>query len=331
MSTISVNIVNYNSRPYLKFCLDSVLNQSYSDREILFIDNASQDGSVEFVRKNYPDIKVISNRQNLGYAKAHNQGIKESKGKYILCLNPDVILDKDYIKNTLAVFETKNRIGAVTGKLLRWDFTKNKKTDIIDSVGLEIFKNHRVIDRGQGEKDEGQYNKEEEIFGVSGAAPVYLREALNDIRLELNGEYFDEDFFSYKEDIDLSWRLRLRGWKCWYTPRAKAWHARKAKGMRDNLEILKARKEKTKEINYLSYKNQLLLLFKNETLFNLIRYFPWLFCYEFKKFCYLLFFEPATLKGLFKFFVQLPLTLRKRRNIMVRRVVSNKNIRKWIR
>lgn len=338
MALVSVNIVNYKGKSYLKSCLDSVLNQSYKDFEVLFIDNDSQDGSLEFVRENYPRIGVIQNKQNLGYAKAHNQGIRDSKGEYILCLNPDVILDKDYIKNALAVFESKNRVGAVTGKLLRWDLTKNKKADIIDNVGLMLFKNHRIIDRGQGEKDRGQYDRNEEVFGVSGAAPMYLRKALEDVKSEFRiqnsefrSEYFDENFFSYKEDIDLSWRLRLRGWKCFYTPKALGWHARRARGAQGDLEVAKGRKEKSEEINYCSYKNHLIVLLKNETLSNLARYFSWIFWYELKKFSYILFFEPKTLRALFKFFVQFPLTLRKRKTIMARRIVSDKEIRKWIK
>ena len=333
MALVSVNIVNYNTKKYLKSCLDSVLNQSYKDFEVLFIDNASTDGSVEFIKQNYPDIKVIVNKKNLGYAKAHNQGIKRSKGEYILCLNPDVILDKDYIKNALAVFETKNKVGAVTGKLLMWDLTKNKETDIIDSAGFRIFRSHRVIDRGQGDKDLGQYNREEEIFGVSGAAPIYSRKVLEDIETAGTGsyKYFDEDFFSYKEDIDLSWRLRLRGWKCFYTPKALAWHARRAKGVMSDLEVARAREKKSEKINYYSYKNHLTLLLKNETLSNLVRYFPWIFWYELKKFGYILVFEPKTLGALFKFFVQFPLTLRKRKAIMERKVVKAEEIKKWIK
>lgn len=339
---VSVNIVNWNGEKYLKFCLDSILKQSYKNLEIFFIDNASSDNSVKLVIKNYPQIKILENKANLGYAATHNQGIKLAKGDYVLCLNPDVILDKDYIKNIISVFKKDKKIGAITGKLLQWDFTNQKKTDIIDSVGLSILKSHQVIDRGSGEKDKGQYNKKEEVFGVSGAAPIYSKNALEAVKLPLNiqskkstnlqnpttYEYFDESFFSYKEDIDLSWRMRLSGFKCFYIPDALAFHVRQVKRNENLLDLVKTRKKRGK-INFYSYRNHLALISKNQISKNLLIYFPYIFWYELKKFIYILFYEPTSLKALVEVVWQLPLIFRKRSVIMARKKIPAYKIRKW--
>jgi GT2 family glycosyltransferase len=263
-------------------------------------------------------------------------GIKKSSGKYILCLNPDVILDKDYITNIVKILEKNDNVGAATGKLLKYKFDNSeiKKTNIIDSLGIKIFRNHRFIEFGGGEKDNKQDNSNQEVFGVSGAAPIFQRSALEDAKFFMknsdNIQYFDENLIAYKEDIDLSWRLRHAGWKCLLIPSALAFHDRWETGSEENnKDMISKRRKRSKIINYYSYRNHLLVNLENEFLSNIIICLPNILWYESKKFAYLLLFERETLMGFLDFVKFLPLTLKKRRGILTKSKIKPSDIRRW--
>jgi len=332
---VAINIVTWNSEKYLPFCLESIFKQTYQDFSILVIDNASTDNTVKFIQNNYPEIKIVKNRKNLGFAKAHNQAIAWTDSDYVLCLNPDVILEENFLEGIVKFMDEYPLIGAVSGKLLSWDFdsqsllTKPKKSDRLDSTGLAILKSHQAIDRAQGEIDSQKFSEIKEIFGPSGAAPVYRREALEDIKLM--GEYFDEDFFIYKEDIDLAYRLRLRGWFSYFFPQSIAYHQRRAKIQeKGTLATIKNRSLKSEFVNYHSYKNHLYTLIKNEFLVNIFLYFPWIFWYEFKKLIYLICCERKTLMAWREIIKKLRKMLYKRFEIFKRKKIKAKDLRKWI-
>lgn len=357
---VSINVLGYNSKKYLKLCFEAIFAQTYPNLEVLYIDNNSTDGSVEEVEKlraggpeleaqnlKFRALKIIKNEKNLGYAEGHNIGIRESSGEYILCLNPDVILDKNFVQSAVNFFVKHKEVGAITGKLLKFRLKNGKwgKTNIIDSLGLAIFKSHRVVEKGGGEEDRGQYNKAQEVFGVSGAAPIFRRKALESVKIQslklrawglrpgAQSYYFDPDFFAYKEDVDLSFRLRHAGWQCWYVAEVVAFHDRweKGSGQKDNAgDILERRKRKSKIVNYLSYRNHLTLLLKNEFVSNMLIYFPWIFWYELKKFIYTLFFEIKNIAAFSDFVISLPLTFKKRRDILSKSKLKPKEIRSWL-
>ncbi|WP_317311001.1 glycosyltransferase family 2 protein [Clostridium thermobutyricum] len=264
MDLVSLVIINYNNKSYLKRCLTSIENQTYKNLEIIFIDNESKDGSFEFMKEEYSEknILLIRNEINNGYAGAANQGIKLSKGKYVMILNPDIIMEKDFIENMYGFIDKDERIGALSGKLLKYDFENDKKLNYIDSAGIVMFKSTRCIDRGQNEKDLGQYDRIEQVFGVCGAAPMYRRSALE--KIKVFGEYFDEDFFAYKEDIDLSWRLNLIGFKNMYYYKAIAYHGRAlGRSEHGKLKFIKHRKEQSEFLRGISYRNHKMMLWKN--------------------------------------------------------------------
>lgn len=265
MSLLSLVIINYNNKAYLKRCIDSILAQSYKNIEIIFIDNQSKDGSYEYMKEEYPalDILLIKNEVNNGYAGAANQGIKLSKGEFVMILNPDIVMEPDFLDKMLSFIKVDEKIGALSGKLLKYDFINDKKLNYIDSAGIVMFKSSRCIDRGQNEEDLGQYDKIEQVFGVCGAAPLYRRSALEDIKI--CDEYFDEDFFAYKEDIDLSWRLNLIGYKNMYYPEAVAYHGRGLGGSKGGvLKFIKNRKTQSEFLRGISYRNQLMMMWKND-------------------------------------------------------------------
>ena len=342
-SLISVNLLLYKPGNYLKPCLDSILAQSYKNFELLIIDNASSDETVEQVKKTlgaFPvDIKwrLIVAEKNLGFSAGHNLGIRESRGELIALVNQDVILDQYFLENIVNVFQDDKNVGSSQGKLLRLkvDGDKLEKGAMIDNTGLVILKNRRIIARGQGQADDGQFNRPEEIFGVDGALPVYRRTALEDIKISLDGksEYFDEDFFAYKEDVDLAWRLRLYGWQAIYEPKALAWHARTAgdSARTSYVGIIKERLKINQFGKYHAFKNQRLMQLKNEQAGLLFRHLIYWLPKEIASWVYVILFEHYTWESIRELFRLAPRAWQKRGIIMTHKKVSDEEIKKWFR
>lgn len=327
---VAINLVTWQAERYLPALFKSIFEQTYNNFSVLVIDNGSSDNTVSYLKEYYPQVKIIVNKNNYGFAKANNQAIHWTDSSYVLCLNQDIILEKDFLKICFDFLEKNENVAAISGKILQWNSLNQQKTNIIDTTGLKVFKSHRVIDRRQNEVDAGQNDKITEIFGISGACAIYRRSALEATRIGM--EYFDENFFSYKEDVDLAFRLRLAGCQAFYLPTAIVYHDRTAGGgeLTKNREIIKNRRKKSKFINYHSYKNHLFVLVKNEFSSNFFKYFPQIFFDELKKFIYILFFEQKTLKALFEFFKLLPLMLRKRKYIKnnIIKIKAN-DLNKW--
>lgn len=326
---VSVVILNYNGEKLLKTCLDSACALDFEHKEIIFLDNASTDNSVEFVSKHYPGIHIVANKENSGYAGGANQAIEVSKGNFVMILNPDIVFEPDYLKILVERLREDPRIAAIIGKLKKYDFEGGKKTDFIDSAGLLMLRNRRCVDRGQGEHDKGQYDVAEEVFGITGACPLYRRSALEDIKI--NGEYFDNSFFMYKEDVDISWRLRLFGWKCFYEPSAVAYHGRGTGAIeRTTLwDVVKNRKGLSRFQKHLSYKNERLMRVKNELWPNMKHDFWPIIQKEILMAGWMMLREPFLFKSLVKFLHQLPSALQKRRQIMGRVKVNYEQLQKW--
>lgn len=351
---VSINIVAYNEEENIEKSLSSAFNQSYKPIEVFLIDNASRDRTVEKAKEIYKKsdksvpFSIIENAGNFGFGGGHNVGFKKSTGDFVLCLNADCELDKDYVQCLLEVFEKDKSISAAQGKLA------NPRTGGLDTTGLLIFKNRRVINRGQGEEDKGQYEKPEEIWGVDGAAPIYRRAALEDTKIPIQNnrgrvsvesdltpvesdstpadyEYFDEDFFAYKEDVDLSWRMRLLGWKMYYEPRALAYHDRSAgEGTSKKfLEIARARRGINDFAKYHSFANQRLMQIKNETPLLFLKHAPLILAKEVVSWPYVLIFERYGIKSAAKFFRFFLQTLRKRKFVMAKKRIKDKEMEEW--
>jgi len=338
---VSINLLTFNGKKYVADCLKSVFNQTYPNLEILVVDNGSTDRTTDYLKKlpRRPNLKTIFNKKNVGFSVGHNQGIRESKGKYILCLNQDIVLDPNFIQKAVELLKRDEKISAVQGKLFRWQIGMPASEEsegyqvsrILDTTGLAFLKNRRIINQEQGQLDEGQSEKIKEIFGADGAAPVYRRKALEDI--VLNGEYFDEDFFAYKEDVDLAWRLRLYGWKTVYQPKSIAWHDRTAgdNATRNYFIVIKERLKISKFGKYLAFKNGRLMQIKNEQIGAFLRHLPWLLPKEVASWIYVLLFEKYTWKAIKDLIKQTPLALRKRKIIMANKRVSSREMASWFK
>lgn len=217
LPTVSIIVLNWNGKQYLQTCLSSLLGQNYHEIEIIFVDNGSTDGSVEFVKDKYPSVKIIVHDRNLGFAGGVNSGIIVSHGKYIATINNDAEADLEWISSLVQVIESDRCIGSCSSKMLRYYDRK-----IIDSAGIVVYQNGNAYDRGAQEVDRGQYDAQTEIFGACAGAALYRRQMLDEIGL------FDEEYFAYFEDVDISFRMHLFGWKCIFVPDAIVYHIHSA-------------------------------------------------------------------------------------------------------
>jgi len=213
---ISVVIPNYNGAKYLKSCFKSIKKNSLAPGEIIVVDNGSTDNSVNLICRLFPQTIIIKNPKNFGFAKAANQGIIKAKSKYVALINNDLVLDKNWLKiiaDSIDKTPKGERVAAWCGKTLTADGKK------IENVGLRFSIRGKAENIGNGEISRPQkYDRERYVFGASGAAVVYRKEAF------LSTGMFDEDFFCFEEDVDLSLRLQAQKWKTKYLPQAISYH-----------------------------------------------------------------------------------------------------------
>jgi GT2 family glycosyltransferase len=300
---VSVIILNHNGRHMLKVCLDSVLAQSYENLEIIFVDNGSSDGSVEFVRENYLSrVQVIANGWNLGYVLAANQGIEDSKGEFLVVLNNDTKVDREWIAHLVRTALTDSNIGICASKQLNFDNPK-----IIDSTGVRLFRGGYARDRGKGEVDRGRYETTQEIFGAAGASAFYRRAMLDRIGL------FDTDYFAYCEEFDLCFRAQLYGWLCVFVPDALVYHMGGA---------TRARKDERFLIYYVE-RNRIFTIIKNYPLQLFSLTLPYLLKYELDIFIrFLMRFEKEVMTARLDALKLLPRMLYKRKLVQRNRKIS---------
>ena len=215
MNMVSVIIANWNGKQYLKTCLDALCEQTFKDFRVTIVDNGSTDGSIEFVRENYPEVEIVALDRNYGFAKANNIAMQKAlseETEYIALLNNDTKADTFWLDELVKTMDADNRVGMCASKLLKMD-----NPEILDSAG-HILVNGLVYDRGGNEPDRGQYDKKVDIFGACAAACLYRKDMLEEIGL------FDESYGSYYEDAELSWRAYKVGWKAKFVPRSVVFH-----------------------------------------------------------------------------------------------------------
>ena len=271
---VSVVTPNYNGLKFLKAYFDSLALQAEFIEEIVIVDNGSEDGSVEFIEslnENYPvDIKLIKNKENLGFAPAVNQGIRASKSEYVYSLNNDVELEKDTVEMIVRDMDDSIAIGenpfSFSSKMIQFN-----NRNLIDDAGDEYTILGWTRKAGDG-KPLGKYDEKREIFSSCGGAALYRRSVLDEIGM------FDDNFFAYLEDIDLSYRAQINGYKNFFSPRSIVYHKGSGtSGSRYN--EFKVR---------ISARNNLWLAYKNLTLPQKILNFIFLFIGFFIKYVFFL-------------------------------------------
>jgi GT2 family glycosyltransferase len=299
-SRVTVQIVTWNSLTHVPSCLESLDQQTFQPLRILMIDNGSIDRTVPWLEEHYPQINLLRNTRNTGFSHAHNQGFRITRSDYVVVLNPDVVIAPDWIERGVAWLDAHPQDGTYGGKIRRYEYSGEElksvvKSDILDTCGLRVSRSRHAVDRGSGQLDRGQFDQAEPVFGHSGACVLYRLSALESIRYQ--DEFFDEDFFAYKDDVDAAWRLQRAGWTSWYDPGSLAWHHRGIAG-RDgsgNLAIAQNHKRRQRWANRLSYRNHWMMLIKNETWTSVWRDLPWIVWYELRKFGWLLISQPSSL------------------------------------
>ncbi len=294
---------------HLEVCFNSIRNQTFRDYEIILADNDSKDDSLIFTEKNYPEVKILKINYNSGFAKAVNEGIKISKGEYILLLNNDTEIQEDFLTEMMSGFK-KEDTGSVACKMLNF---YNRK--IIDDAGDFIKLNGSPYARGNNIADTGQFDKEEYIFGACAGAAIYKKAVFYKVG------FFDEDFFAYYEDVDMSFRMQIAGYKCYYNPKAVCFHKRGA-----------TTKSMTGFETMLCEKNLIAVRLKNYPFFTFLRCFPFFIIVRIKRYYLFLMRDSFTrfhfaLKGFFKGLLEIPKSLRKRKDIQKSRVVSSEYLK----
>ncbi len=320
MNFVSITIVTYNSGRFIKRCLESVLEQRYEAKEIIVIDNASTDGTIDILEQFADRCTIIVNEENTGFAAAQNQAIRLSRGAWILTLNPDVLLLPGFIESLVVAGGLDPEVGTVCGKLLaiRATFDFHEKP-LVDSTGIYFTPMLRHLDRGSQEVDNGHFTRIEYVFGATAAAALYRAEMIRDIAVD--GEFFDHDFFVYREDADVAWRSQLAGWKCLYTPMARGYHVRNV--LPGNRRALPA------EINMHSVKNRYLMRIKNISLPMYRRFFWSILWRDLIVIGCCLLWEHSSLKAFWFLARNWSSTMRKRKQVMGRKRVSDRYMESW--
>ena len=218
-SSVSVVIPNWNGAHHLPTCLDSLRRQTATDIQVIVVDNGSTDGSLELLQRRYPEVEVLPLEKNEGFARACNAGMQAASGAFVILLNNDTEVDPRWVQEVLAAFDRHPEAGMVASKMLLFD-----RRDTFHTAGDFYRVDGGPGNRGVWQRDEGQYDDEEYVFGACGGSAAYRRAMLERVGL------LDEAFYYSCEDVDLAWRAQLAGWRCIYAPRAVVYHKLSATG-----------------------------------------------------------------------------------------------------
>jgi GT2 family glycosyltransferase len=303
---VSVIIVNWNGKALLAECLDSLRRQSYRHFEVILVDNCSNDGSVEFAAREFPEVVILRLKQNRGFAGGNIEGLRHATGKYVALVNTDVVLDQQWLEQMVAGIELNEKIGICASKIIK---TSN---GLLDSAG-DFFTTAFTVARPEENSAPSLSDRVRYVPGACAAAAMYRRKMLDGIG------FFDADFFLNHEDTDLNLRALVTGWKCLYVPQAVACHKVSA-----SIGILSDRAV------FYTARNSLWVWIKNvpdDVLWKLLLHRVVYECAAAAAFCLLHRKWKPYLKGKLASLQGLPRTLRKRKKIQSQVIVSGKDIR----
>ena len=300
MSKLVFQLVTWNGADIVGQCLQSLEALEGGPYQVIVIDNDSQDGTPEIISvwaaKTRHHVLLLQMRANTGFAGGHNFAFRLSELPLVCLLNQDVLVAPEFAECALEYFDQHADVAGISP--LIFSLRDDELTDHIDTAGLQHFRSGRVVDWRQGEEWRDGLIVEQAVFGVSGALPLFRRAAL--IGVARDGNIFDSRFNSYKEDVDLAWRLAARNTAIMFVPRVQAWHRRTARGGVDLTDRAATGNRRTKltRVNALSWRNHWYVLLKSVPRDFWRRNWPFILWYELKKFIWLCLFERATLKQL---------------------------------
>lgn len=215
----SVVIPNWNGKHFLQTCLDALRAQTYPDLEVIIVDNASQDGSQDFIRTHYPEVRLIELPENRGFTGACNAGMEVANGEFVALLNNDTEADPRWAEAVVDGFSRYPDAGMIASRMMLFD-ERQKFHAAGDFYRVDGLPGNR----GVWQVDEGQFNRAEYVFSACGGASIYRRRLLDEVGL------LDDDFYFSVEDIDLGWRAQIAGYRCVYIPDALVYHKLSATG-----------------------------------------------------------------------------------------------------
>jgi GT2 family glycosyltransferase len=323
MTEISVVIPNFNGMRFLPTCLDSLRRQTFAGAEIILVDNGSTDDSVSYVAEHYPEVIVVRLERNFGFCRAVNEGIRRGRGRYVALLNNDTEVDRLWLAELYQALQTNPQVGFCACRMINYF-----RRGVLDGAGDCFPRSARPFKRGHGEEVGKKYTAPELVFGASGGAAIYRKELFASVG------YFDEDFFSYLEDVDLSFRAQLGGFKCLYVPTAVVYHMEGGTIVGDIDRLQTAARRDTDEKTYLLARNKIYVIVKNLPFHLLVKHFPYILwgsitslAYHLFKSGYALDFLSGTLRG----FLDARRFSVKRRAIQKTRQLGTKEIEQLIR
>jgi len=343
---LAVNLVVWNGSKYIPYLFDSLKKQNFKDFKLYILDNNSTDNTKELIKKELESVdfeyQFFENKENIGFAGGHNYLYKKINEEYFLLLNQDMYLESDCIYKLINFLDKNPDVATVSPRLMKWDFVNIENgleksfTNIIDTLGLKLKRSRQVTElfteyNWQDIKDNFKDNKLE-VFGVSGALPVFRKKTIDKIRFS-EKEFLDSDYHSYKEDVDLAYRLTSAGEKSIVLLDIVTYHDRTASGLKkiNKKNILKNKQKQSEYIKYNSYKNHLLTIYKNEYWQNYIVDFFFILWYELRKLLYYLVFDRKVLKAWIDVFKLRKKMKNKRKIIKKTRKLNWREFRKFIK
>lgn len=309
---VSIIIPNYNGKIHLDECLNSLQRIESEDYEIVFVDNASDDGSVEFVKDNFPEIKILQLEKNYGFAEGCNLGVEKAQGDYIVFLNNDTKVDALWLKELLVAVETHGENHVYSSKILFYH-----EPGTLNTIGGVITPMGSGLDIYFGKEDVAEYNKIRFVGSPSGCS-MLLKKSLF---LEMGG--FDKDYFAYLEDVDFGWRCWLHGHKIYYIPESVVYHKYGSTGGKIDTPFRVFNVQKNRLFNILKNFSIVNLIkgFIISVIFDLVRIFQFIIHGEFSLIS-------AVLRGNYAFIKGIPKTLAKRKYIQDTRKISDEKMQK---
>jgi GT2 family glycosyltransferase len=310
MPEMSVIVVNWNGKHFLEVCLTALRRQTFSDFETILVDNASEDGSVKFVREKFPEVRVLVLGINAGFAAGNNAAYEQAHGEWIVLLNNDTEADAHWLEEIHKASLGFPRAGSFASKMLLFDDRKR-----IDNCGFAVTKAGTAVDLGRNERDGPAWAEPRKVFGACGGAAAYRRSMLEDIG------FLDPEFFMTFEDLDLSFRGQLQGYECIFIPRAIVYHRLGA-----------TRKKNPAHDVFFSQRNIELAYLKNMPLGMILGSLPHRIIYELGGAAYFtkLGVGTAFFKAKMDAIKRLPSMFRKRRELQRRRILTNEQLRSML-
>jgi len=319
---VSIVLLVYNGEKYIQECAFAVKAQIYSHIEVVVVDNASTDRGMQILKSTYPNWIYIQHKDNLGFAAGMNSGLEIARGDYVVPLNQDVYLDCNFIDKCVNIMEALPGAGALGAEEYLWE--NGKRTDELRTLGSALFLRLRI--KGVWLKIVAPVAAS---FGVNGSFPFLRREALFELKTR-DGHVYDPAFFSGWEDMDLWWRMQLRGWECFATRETKAWHVGSSFDAEKQSFL-----QKSTFYQCWVMRNRWFLILKNIPLFLLLFLSPLLLLLEFILPFYFLLRSPRSLRAWLnswrEIIMSLPAIFEKRRIIQRDRKLSSLQIMRWFK